>query len=182
MGAVTDAASMTERAIALIRQHGTLRSDQIEQALGIRSASALLSTAVLRGDLVCCLVERPGKRAVNEYRIAASAGGTAPVAFRPLGAQPNPPKHRAAREVEARRAPAPAAGAKFVGEIEHAVPIPPSKRGDGSLRARLASLQPGDSFVTSYSATGCYSMAKTLGIKITYRPQGEGRIRVWRIA
>lgn len=197
--------SKTERAVQLIRERGTMRSDEIEQALGIESAAALLAARVLAGDLVTCKVSVAGKRhPLNEYRISAAAGmpriGTSPwrgdradkaagrVLFKPettYGTEPAPGgvSHDLVRQVGVvqpeHKAEEPIAGNKFVGEIETGVPVPPQGRRDSALREALSRLRPGDSFRTAYSPKTAHKMAAGVGIKVVTRREGEG-IRIWR--
>jgi hypothetical protein len=67
--------SVAKRAIALIAERGTLRSDQIAEALGLDKTviATSLTGHVNNGTLVACKVQRPGSAiVVNEYRISAS--------------------------------------------------------------------------------------------------------------
>jgi hypothetical protein len=193
--------SKTEQAVELIRQAGArgMRTHEINAALDIDCASALLAGRVLDKTLSCHKATDPHiTRPVNEYHHRDFASDDALAAGAEMGrrAEPAPRgcteivKHfarddvqKAAPEVQKSvPAAAPLNGVKRVGAIEKGVPLPASKRGNGELRTRLSGLEVGDSFVTAYSPKACYGMAKTLGIKITYRPDDEPKqIRVWRI-
>lgn len=67
-----------------------------------------------------------------------------------------------------------------IGPIEDNVPLPRPKN-NGGLRKQIRALKPGQSFVTSFSKSGCYQAAKDAGIKINVRLETESTIRVWRI-
>jgi hypothetical protein len=190
--------SFTDQLLDHIRKHGSGRSRAMEEALGMPKgyATSLLGPYVKKGELVVCKVETPGKPPQNEYRFSVAGG--APVAFTPLRT-PRPvgnaaPQGRTAAGSSqgrndpegdpAKRDGTPAATApavERVGAIEKGVPLPLSKRGNGELRATFTKLEIGDSFLTSYSSKACYGMAKTLGVKITYRPVPDSKqIRVDR--
>ncbi len=66
--------SVAQRAIALIQKQGSMRSDQIAEALGVSGAVIASSVAghCRNGTLVSCKVERTNGGAVNEYRMSAS--------------------------------------------------------------------------------------------------------------
>ena len=68
------------------------------------------------------------------------------------------------------------------GPIEKGIPLPPSKRGDGSLREALSSLGIGDSFVTTYTRDAAAKLAKRMAIKVETRKIGGGKARVWRVS
>lgn len=69
--------SKISRVVAYIKLHGSARTPEIAEHLGIENKSVLplLWDHVQRGMLVTCKVERPGQKAINEYRL--SAGGKA---------------------------------------------------------------------------------------------------------
>jgi hypothetical protein len=70
----------------------------------------------------------------------------------------------------------------LVGPVEIGIPIPRRKSGgDGALIRRLRSLAIGNSFETGCSRVSVYEGAKKLGITVTVRARGRGRIGVWRL-
>lgn len=68
----------------------------------------------------------------------------------------------------------------YIGPIQYGVPVPRALN-FGGLRERMTGLQPGNSFVTDCSRTGCYRMATQLGMKVIVRQKAKRLIRVWRI-
>ena len=70
--------------------------------------------------------------------------------------------------------------------IEDGIPLPP--RGQqpdsrsGQMRAALARLQPGQSFVWDGHWSIVYSAARAVGCRVTTRKLETGGIRVWKIA
>lgn len=65
--------------------------------------------------------------------------------------------------------------------IEKGIPIPPQRAKDGSLRAEMAKMEIGDSFV--YKNRGhAFMAAKRFGFKIQTRALPDGTYRIWRIA
>lgn len=64
--------SLIEKAIAFIAKQGSARTPEIAAHLGIKEAhvSASLARPVELGYLVTCKVTMPGRREMNEYRIA----------------------------------------------------------------------------------------------------------------
>jgi hypothetical protein len=72
----------TAKAIAFVRDLGSARSDAIAAHLGvpIKAVVPMLKPSVEAGALTACLIERPGKAKVTEYRIGA---GKPPVVGRP---------------------------------------------------------------------------------------------------
>lgn len=187
----------TDRAVQFIRDKGVARSDEIEKALALENVAALLATRVLAGDLVTCKVTVPGRpHPLNEYRISSAAGmprkTTSPWRGDPSGRKSPVPLIRT-ETTYGTEAPSNqhiispgmggtqvAPGSKFVGAIQADVPLPPSRNGNGTLRRTLSQLKVGESFATDYSSKAGYDMARKLGIKVTYRPEGDG-IRLWRI-
>lgn len=182
--------SQVNDAVALIRKRGVMRSYEIEEALGCKSIAATLAPRVADGTLVVCKVERPGLRACNEYRMSVAGGGRLTARNGDLCLKRLPAATPRADETLASSVqPAPLAGSPRIGPIEKGVPMPGSKRGNGELKEQIAKLQVGDSFVTDYSDSACYGMARRLGMKVISRPaDGTGkltrlagqRIRVWR--
>ena len=71
---------------------------------------------------------------------------------------------------------------RLVGEIERGIKLPPSRRSNPELRARLHQMNVGDSFITTYGTGSVHMMAKRLGIKCETRSYAGGKIRVWRVA
>ena len=71
---------------------------------------------------------------------------------------------------------------QFVGPVVSGVPLPPSGKGDGTLRARLLELGAGQMFETRYSKEAARQMAKKLGIRVETRKLRGGTIGVWRVA
>lgn len=108
--------SVAQRAIALIQKNGSMRSDQIAEALGVSGAviASSLFGSCDNGTLVSCKVERPGStRQVNEYRMSASGKGKdwhaepaerkPPTPLPPPDAEaaaPNPRKAKKAKKVK----------------------------------------------------------------------------------
>jgi hypothetical protein len=77
-----------------------------------------------------------------------------------------------------------------IGPIEQGVPMPRSGNGNGELREQLRALDekpPADgsqedhSFITSYTRTAVYRMARKLEIHVNTRKEVGGRIRVWKV-
>lgn len=69
-----DGSSKVERALAYIRQHVSARSPELAKHCGIdqKNVTPLLSSAVDRGYLISCLIERPGLSPILEYRLSAT--------------------------------------------------------------------------------------------------------------
>lgn len=84
--------SKISRVIAYIKLHGSARTPEIAEHLGIENKSVLplLWDHVQRGLLVTCKVERPGQKAINEYRLSAG-GKAAPFMIRRAALPPRAP-------------------------------------------------------------------------------------------
>lgn len=68
----------------------------------------------------------------------------------------------------------------WMGPIERDVPLPRSRRGDGSLRRQINALKVGDSFETTYTRDAAARYAKQIGITVATRSAKDGKSRVWR--
>lgn len=102
--------SVAQRAIALIREHGALRSTAIAEKLGVSSAviASSLAGQCKNGTLISCKVELPSGPSQNEYRLSASGPAksfrTDPAARKPPTLPPPPdatataPKPRKAKK------------------------------------------------------------------------------------
>ena len=197
------AVSKTQKCLDYIRSHESARSDEIGNAINEAGTvvSALLARFVKDGTLVTCKVERSGQRQpVNEYRYSVAGGGRTTEwrgdlclkAATPPQRQDAPPKKNGAHVPAAAVTPCaePQPASPRLGAIEKGIPLPGSKRGNGELKEHISKLEVGDSFVTDYSDSACYGMARRLGMKVISRPadgksgkrnrsSGE-QIRVWR--
>lgn len=71
--AVPKAETKIEKAIAFIRSKGSVRTPELAEHLGIpdRNVMPLLHDTLEKGYLASCLVEIPGRRPINEYKLSA---------------------------------------------------------------------------------------------------------------
>ena len=70
--------SAIEKGIEYIRAHGSARSPELAQAMGVdkKNVSVILSGPVEKGFLVTCKIDRPEGQPVNEYRLSAHVSET----------------------------------------------------------------------------------------------------------
>ncbi|TAK82100.1 MAG: hypothetical protein EPO20_22685, partial [Betaproteobacteria bacterium] len=84
--------SLADRAIELIRKHGTMRDNQLAARLGCNELQVALALSPLceTGELVRCSVKLVGKGEVNEYRVSAAGPRKADDSH--LRKRPTPPE------------------------------------------------------------------------------------------
>ena len=78
----TNEKTKIQRGIDYIHKHPNCRTDDLAEVMSCdsRSVAATLWPALSAGLVISCKVERPGQRAVNEFRLsAASPDGKAPI-------------------------------------------------------------------------------------------------------
>lgn len=121
--------TQVDKAMDFIKAKSSARSDAIAEHLGIKLAqvAVILNAPCKDGRLVSCKVERPGKPAINEYRIgggmrpaeftfiaAGKRGRPAAIETKPATAEtkaapPAPPAPKAETKTPERETPPPAA-------------------------------------------------------------------------